>query len=156
MRKLRPSARRNIVVDLRLNGGGDFFNTITFAKALPALLPPEGRIYVLVGPVTFSAGLVTAALLRQNGGEKVLLIGEPMGDAETFWSEGAPFELPNSHIRVSPALWMWSLREPCTDVTRCYFAGTILGPRGVTLEPDVEVKVAFAATPRDATRCSRR
>jgi hypothetical protein len=142
--EIAPKRPPHIVVDLRLNTGGDFFNTITFAEALPALLPPGGRIYVLVGPVTFSAGLVTAALLRQHGGDKVLLVGERMGDAETFWSEGVPFELPNSHIRVSPALWQWSLREPCTDAARCYFAGAILGPRGVTLEPDIEVKVAFA------------
>gem|GEM_PF-2196435 len=45
---------------------------------------------------------------------------------------------------MSPALWQWSLREPCTDAARCYFAGTILGPRGVTLEPDVEVTIEFA------------
>lgn len=142
--EIAPKRPPHIVVDLRLNTGGDFFNTITFAQTLPALLPPGGRIYVLVGPVTFSAALVTAALLRQHGGENVLLVGEQMGDAETFWSEGVPFDLPNSHIRVSPALWKWSLDEPCTDVARCYFAASILGPRRVTLEPDVEVKVAFA------------
>ena len=142
--EIAPKRPPHIIVDLRLNGGGDFFNTIAFTQALPAMLPPGGRIYVLVGPVTFSAALVTAALLRQHGGEKVLLVGEPMGDAETFWSEGVPFDLPNSRIRVSPALWKWSLREPCTDASRCYFAGALSGPRGVTLEPDVEATVAFS------------
>ena len=142
--EIAPKRPPHIIVDLRLNTGGDFFNTIAFAQALPAMLPPGGRIYVLVGPVTFSAALVTAALLRQHGGEKVLFVGEQMGDAETFWSEGVPFELPNSRIRVNPALWQWSLREPCTDAARCYFAGAALGPRGVTLEPDVKVTVAFA------------
>jgi hypothetical protein len=142
--EIAPKRPPYIVVDLRLNGGGDFFNTIAFAQTLPAMLPSGGRIYVLVGPVTFSAALVTAALLRQYGGDKVVLVGEPMGDAETFWSEGVPFDLPNSRIRVNPALWKWSLHEPCTDSARCYFAGEVLGPRGVTLEPDVEVKAAFA------------
>lgn len=142
--EIAPKRPPHIIVDLRLNTGGDFFNTIAFSQALPELLPSGGRIYVLVGPVTFSAALVTAALLRQYGGEKVLLVGESMGDADTFWSEGLPFDLPNSRIRVTPAMWKWSLHEPCTDSAHCYFAGAILGPQGVTLEPNIEVKAAFA------------
>lgn len=142
--EIAPKRPPHIILDLRLNTGGDFFNIIAFAQALPELLPAGGRIYVLVGPVTFSAALVTAALLRQYGREKVLLVGEPMGDAETFWSEGMPLYLPNSGISVNPAMWKWSLKEPCTDPANCYFAGAILGPQGVTLEPNIEVKVAFA------------
>ena len=142
--EIAPKRPFAVIVDLRLNTGGDFFNTIAFSQALPGLLPTQGRVYVLVGPVTFSAALVTAAMLRQNGGERVVLVGERMGDDPVFWSEGVPFELPQSHIRISPASSQWNLRDGCQDVSRCYFAGALLGPRGVSLEPDVPVATSFA------------
>lgn len=142
--EIAPKSPPFVIFDLRLNTGGDFFNTIAFTQALPAMLPPNGRIYVLVGPVTFSAALVTAALLRDHGKQKVQLVGEPMGDAETFWSEGASFELPNSHLGINPAMWKWSLRKPCADAARCYFAATVLGPHGVNLKPDISVAPLFA------------
>ena len=72
------------VVDLRLNGGGNLFNTVVFSQVLPALVPDDGKIFVLVGNATFSAALVTAAMLKGNGGDKVVFVGERMGDSSRF------------------------------------------------------------------------
>jgi len=142
--EIAPRRPKFVIVDLRLNLGGDFFNTITFTQALPKLVPHDGRVFVLVGPSTFSAALVTAAMLKANGGDQVTLAGEPMGDHSTFWSEGRSIKLPNSGIFVTPAKWMWDWSEGCLDPTRCYWADIVFGSKNVSLEPQLRIATTFA------------
>lgn len=47
--------RRNFVLDMRFNGGGNLQLTRAFLSALPGKLGPDGRIVVLTSPWTFSA-----------------------------------------------------------------------------------------------------
>jgi hypothetical protein len=132
------------IVDLRLNHGGDFFNTILFAQALPKLIPMDGRIYVLVGPDTFSAAIVTAAMLKNAGGKRVVLVGDTMGDDAEFWSEGGSITLPRSGIAVSTAVRRQNWEKACSDVATCYWANTAFGPAGISLQTDMRVPVRFA------------
>lgn len=132
------------IVDLRLNRGGDFFNTIIFAQALPKLLPPDGRIYVLVGPDTFSAAIVTAAMLKDAGGDRVLIVGDDVGDDAEFWSEGRGVKLPHSGISVGTAGWKHNWEKACDDPAVCYWANTAFGPKGISLQPSMRVPVRFA------------
>jgi hypothetical protein len=142
--EIAPRRPKFVIVDLRLNLGGDFFNTITFAQALPKLVPRGGRVFVLVGPSTFSAALGTAAMLKANGGDQVTLAGEPMGDHSVFWSEGNSLKLPNSEILVTPAKWMWDWSEGCQEPARCYWADIVFGSKNVSLEPQLRVTTTFA------------
>lgn len=142
--QIAPRRPKFVIVDLRLNLGGDFFNTITFAQALPRLVPRDGRVFVLVGPSTFSAALHTAAMLKEYGGEQVTLAGEPMGDHSAFWSEGQSTRLPNSGIFVTPAKWMWDWSEGCQDPARCYWADIVFGTKNVSLEPQLKIVTTFA------------
>ena len=140
--EIAPRRPKFVIVDLRLNSGGDFFNTIVFAQALPKLIPRDGKILVLVGPSTFSAALVTAAMLKEYGGEQVMLVGEPLGDRSAFWSEGRPIKLPHSGISVRPANWKWDWNEGCNDPTQCYWADIVFGAKNVSLEPQPQLKIA--------------
>ncbi len=133
-----------VVVDLRLNQGGNFFNTILFTQALPRLLPPAGRIFVLVGRATFSAALVTAAMLKGNGGDRVVLIGETMGDADRFWAEGGRITLPNSRIEVQYANGFHDWAAGCTDLDTCYWPVVAFGVRHVSLGPEILIEPTFA------------
>jgi hypothetical protein len=136
---------RFIIVDLRLNNGGNFFNTILFSLALPKLIPTNGRIFVLVSRSTFSAALVTAAMLKGNGGRKVVLIGETMGDASGFWAEGGTSLLPNSRIAVTYSKRFEDWGAGCFDLERCYWPAVAFGMRGISLVPDVTVTSTFEA-----------
>ncbi|OCC02873.1 peptidase S41 [Labrys sp. WJW] len=135
---------KHVIVDLRLNNGGDFFNTILFAQALPRLLPEDGRIFVLVSRATFSAGIVTAAMIKGAGGGKVVFIGESMGDAGQFWAEGRKMTLPHSKITVRYSDQFEDYEKGCTDTRNCYWATVAFGPRGISLAPDMAIDVAFA------------
>lgn len=93
---------RAVILDLRFNSGGDFTQTYLFTQVLPRIMRGH-RIYVLVGPGTFSAAIVTASMLKARGGSQVVLVGEPMGDSDGFWAENHILTLPNSGIAVSYA-----------------------------------------------------
>jgi hypothetical protein len=135
---------RHVVVDLRLNQGGNFFNTILFTDGLPRLLPPDGRIFVLIGRATFSAALTTTAFLRSNGGDRTVLIGETIGDADRFWAEGGRKTLPNSQIEVQYANGLHDWAAGCTDLGTCYWPAVAFGVRNISLAPDVRVEPTFA------------
>ena len=100
LRELEERRPRQVIVDLRLNGGGNYLLTAPFAEALPALIPADGRLVLVLGNQTFSAGIVTAAILKARAGESAVVVGERIGDGLTYWSEGDLLVLPNSGLRV--------------------------------------------------------
>jgi hypothetical protein len=135
---------QSVVVDLRLNNGGNLFNTVLFAQALPRLLPAGGRIFVLISRATFSAALVTAAMLKGNGGDRVMLIGETMGDDSRFWAENCDVRLPNSGIIVSYSTGFHDWTGGCSDPQRCYWPAVAFATRVQSLEPEVRIEPSFA------------
>ena len=88
---------RGAVVDLRFNSGGNLEVARDFVKAL-ANQEWAGRMFVIVGRCTFSAGLYHAAQLKQFS--QATFVGEPVGDRLDYWAEGAPLMLPNSHVVI--------------------------------------------------------
>lgn len=135
---------RAVVLDLRFNNGGDFFNTILFSQALPKLMPRGGRVMVLVGRATFSAALVTAAMLKGASHDNVMLIGEPMGDDGRFWAEGDDMKLPNSGIEVHYSNAFEDYENGCLDPEKCYWPAVAFGPHGISLKPDILIEPTFA------------
>jgi hypothetical protein len=133
-----------VVVDLRLNNGGNFFNTVLFAQALPRLLPPAGRIFVWVSRATFSAALVTAAMLKGHGGDRVTLIGETMGDDSRFWAENRDVRLPNSGIIVSYSTGFHDWTGGCSDPAGCYWPVVAFATHIPSLEPEIRIEPTFA------------
>lgn len=89
---------RKLVLDLRFNTGGDLQKARPLMDALAQsrLGREPGAIAVLVGPVTFSAGITAAASLRSKS--KAILVGAHPGDRPDYWSEGGNVTLPNSRI----------------------------------------------------------
>jgi hypothetical protein len=98
--KIEQQGPKHAIVDLRLNGGGNMLLTADFAEALPGLLPPEGRLVIITANQTFSAGIVTAAILKAGAGERARLVGEEVGDRLKWWSEDKVIRLPNSGLKV--------------------------------------------------------
>ena len=135
---------QNIVMDLRFNEGGNFFNTLLLSEALPHLVSRNGRVFVLVNAVTHSAAIVTAARLKYFGAGRTLFIGTPMSDHGDFWAEGGMERLPNSRIEVSYASQFEDWSKGCTDLDKCYWASVAFGVRNISLAPDVHAEPTFA------------
>src|SRR5262245_47417211 len=96
------NATDRLVIDMRQNGGGDFFkgrkHMIEPLKKRPAL-NQKGKVFVAVGRQTFSAAMVNAIDFRKE--TNALLVGEPIGERPNSYSENDEMTLPNSRLVVS-------------------------------------------------------
>src|SRR5205085_3928242 len=61
---------------LRFDWGGDYLLARRFAPRLASAIPADGKIFVITGPNTFSAGLIVAERLKHFAGSRVVVVGE--------------------------------------------------------------------------------
>jgi hypothetical protein len=101
-RALDTQPVKRLVVDMRQNGGGDFFegrkHMIEPIKKRTAL-NQKGRLFVLVGRRTYSAALANAVDFRKD--TNATLVGEPIGERPNSYSENDELTLPNSRVVFS-------------------------------------------------------
>ncbi len=106
---------KRLIVDLRQNGGGDFTKGRDFIISeivkRPALMRPES-LYVLIGRVTYSAGMTNATDFRKDA--RAVLVGEPTGARPNGYQENRYFKLPNSHLDVSVSTLFYKFQEADT------------------------------------------
>jgi hypothetical protein len=103
LRAARKARVRKVIVDLRLNGGG---NNTTYWGLIGALRHPRinrpGRLAVLIGRRTFSAAGNFAADVDQR--TRGRFYGEPTGGAPSQWGDSAPIPLPSLGITAATAV----------------------------------------------------
>ena len=134
-RELQARKPRHLVLDMRMNGGGDLTTTRSFMQRLPTLV--LGRIFVLTSPWTFSAAISSTGYLEQAAPDRVTIVGEPVGDRLEFWAEGRPITLTRSGIVISRATQRHDYATGCKPYTDCH-GNVVQHPISVrTLEPDV-------------------
>lgn len=137
---------QNLVVDLRFDVGGNLLTTLDFMRAVPTFA--KRRTYLLTGPYTFSAGIISAAAIAKAGGARVTIVGEPVGDRLHFWSEGAMIALPNSHLAFRYADGQFDLANGCAGADKCMDDLYPIDVNGVSLAPDIaaplDAKAYFA------------
>jgi hypothetical protein len=143
-RQIRSALPAYIVVDMRLNGGGDYTTTYDFGSRL-AQMAPNARIYVLTSSYTFSAAITTTAFIKQAGGARVKIVGAPVGDRLVFWAEGGRFVLPNVEVGVSYAAGKHDYAHACWNVLACFWLNYFMPVRVSTLEPDIGAPITFEA-----------
>lgn len=137
---------KTVIIDLRANPGGDYMLAAAFSRRLPQLLGPDARIHMLTGPDTFSAAISTLARLKHFGGDRVEIVGRPVGDFAAFWAEGGRLTLPNSgiSIRYSTAFHDWGRGCGLAEIGRCFWLNYLYGVAGGDLSPTVPVPFTFA------------
>ena len=140
---LRRAQPCNVIFDLRYDGGGDYMNTHRFAIDLPRLVPPAGRVIMLTGPATFSAGISTAVFVKHAGQERVVIVGEPVGDRLQFYSEGGRACLPHHPLCVVYQTGKHDYQHPCDDWTVCFWLNYFFELRVKSLDPDEVVPMSF-------------
>ncbi len=91
---------QRIVLDVRLNGGGnDYLNTSVVDWVRSSLPFVDGQFYVIIGRGTFSAAqkLVT----RLEGTTDVIFVGEPTGGSPNHFGDAVTLRLPNSDLTLT-------------------------------------------------------
>jgi hypothetical protein len=112
--------RKNVVLDMRFNGGGNLMLTRDFIRQWPEHVP--GQFFVLTSRQTGSAAIASIAYLKQAGADRVVIVGEPVGDRLMFFSDGRAIRLPNSGRYFMTAIARMDFRDGCRQYDDC-FAG---------------------------------
>jgi len=106
-----------LIIDMRDNGGGD--NTVGYAELVaPIAARPDlnvrGRLFVLVGPLTFSAAMNNAAQFQDQ--TRAILAGQKIGERPNSYQEPRQFHLPNSHLVVRASTLWYAFRKSGPNV----------------------------------------
>lgn len=147
----RAAGRANVVLDMRMNPGGNLTLTDSWMRSLPSRLPPKGRVVLLTSPWTFSAAISGTGYVKQAGGDRVVLVGEAPGDRLRFWAEGRGTMLPRSGAWVGTATGRHDYITGCRGYSDC-LRYMVTHPIAVqTLEPQVAAPwtIESYATGRD-------
>jgi len=101
LKYINEKQMKQVVIDLRNNGGGDLFIGIRLAYYLNLANSIDWKtgVYVLTDRVTFSAATINATQFKQILNAKV--VGEPTGSNPTGYQDMGAFELPNSGLVIS-------------------------------------------------------
>lgn len=124
-----PKVKR-VIVDLRLNGGG---NNQSYGPLLGALsdssVNKKRRLFVLIGRATFSAAANFAADVDRR--TKATFVGEPTGGGVEIYGDTVPVLLPKSGFMVHIAARYWNF-------------GKGPGDKRLAVNPDRRVNVTIA------------
>jgi hypothetical protein len=106
---------KQIVIDLRNNGGGDFFigTFLAYYLNLADSIDWKSGVYVLIDKVTFSAGTSNTSQFRQILNAKI--VGEPTGSNPTGYQDMGQFKLPNSGMTVTYSKRLFRFQEKVTQ-----------------------------------------
>lgn len=142
-REIVAARPRAIVLDLRLDQGGNLLETTAFMRRLATLTDSIERVYVLTSAWTFSAGIVDLALLKEHAGDKLRVIGEPVGDRVRFWAEGGTLQLPNSKLAIGYATGLHDYAQSCFGRAGCFWILWLYPTRVAGFEPDLRVDYTY-------------
>ncbi|MFP4483635.1 MAG: hypothetical protein ACLFO1_02145 [Spirochaetaceae bacterium] len=100
LNEIKRTEVERVVVDLRANSGGVSFPGTWFASQLGGIprVNRDGGLFVLVGPRTFSSGMMMAVDLMDK--TDALFAGEPLAENVDAWGEVKRFPLPNSGLMI--------------------------------------------------------
>lgn len=102
---------KRLVIDLRHNSGGD--NTILrplLISLIRSKFNHRGGMFVLIGPVTFSAAQNFVDRLELY--TDAIFVGQPTSANVNFYGDPAGKELPNSHLDLEMAHLYWQDEDP--------------------------------------------
>ena len=111
-RKIEAANYQRVVLDIRLNGGGD--NTLIEPlkagfKSMP-VFQTKGRFFVVTGRLTQSAAQNFTTFLERN--TKAIFVGEPTGESPNHYGDPDPVELPSSGIGINLSRKRWNDSSP--------------------------------------------
>ncbi|WP_394828060.1 S41 family peptidase [Pendulispora albinea] len=99
MRAIDERKPEKLIIDLRLNHGGNFIEGVKYIVAPLAQRPlvnRKGHLFVLVGAETFSAAMSNASHFRAM--TAATLVGQPIGEKPNSYQEPSEVKLPNSGL----------------------------------------------------------
>ncbi|MFD0798426.1 hypothetical protein ACFQZJ_13215 [Maribacter chungangensis] len=135
----------NVILDLRYYTGGNFLIPTKLATEPPEIIDEDKKIYLITSSKTFSAGLVTAARIKYFAKEKIVVVGEKVGDNLKFWAEGEYYKLPYSGIKIQDSKYEHDWADDSFTLGRTFWVNAFYGVAAKDLEVDEKIPVSFEA-----------
>jgi len=96
-----------LVLDVRSNtGGNNYLNAALVRAVLHARLDTRGKLFVVIGRLTFSAAQNLVNDLKKYA--EPIFVGEPTGARPNEYGDPVPIELPNSRLVVMASTFLYS------------------------------------------------
>lgn len=146
-----------LVLDLRLNGGGN--NMLNLPVVLGLVRRPwldrRGKVFVLISRHTFSAASHLVTYLERL--THAVFVGEPTGASPNHYGDAATVTLPNSGLQVRASTIFWQNSLPAPFETREWTAPELAAPMTVEAyvageDPALELALAWVPQPSLASR----
>ncbi|WP_166966573.1 S41 family peptidase [Yeosuana marina] len=98
---IQKNQMKQIIIDMRNNGGGDLYVGVVLAYALNLAdsIDWKNGVFVLTSHKTFSAATSNAALFKQLLNAKI--VGQPTGSNPNGYQDMDSFTLPNSKLVIT-------------------------------------------------------
>ena len=125
------------IVDFRYNRGGDYTKVLSIVKSVSSAVPADGRLYLIVGPNTFSAGIIAASQFKQYLPQRLTVVGSEIGDSLRFRAEGFYPTLPASGIQLYLTKAWTDLVDGCGWLDDCWPPNKLLLKEVGALEVDI-------------------
>jgi hypothetical protein len=111
-RRIERSRYQTIVLDIRLNGGGDntLLEPLKASFRSIGAFQTKGRFYVIIGRFTQSAAENFTTFLERN--TKAIFVGEPTGESPNHYGDPDTIELPSSGISINLSRRRWNDSDP--------------------------------------------
>lgn len=116
----------HFIVDFRFNRGGDYTQVLPIVKSIAKAVPGTGKIYLIVGPNTFSAGIIAASQFKRFAPEQLVVVGSEMGDGLRFRAEGFYPKLPATGIQLYITKGWTDLVNGCNWFDDCWLPNKLL------------------------------
>ncbi len=143
-KKLKIKKDFNVVIDLRFHTGGDYTYSNKLATEPPKIINDDRKIFLITSNMTYSAAIVTAARVKYYAKEKIVIVGEEVGDRLKFWAESKACVLPNSGTRIYNPMKEHDWKDNKRGLFRTHFANFLYGVAAMDLNLDEDIKMSFA------------
>lgn len=143
IKELKTKTDYDVVCDLRYFTGGNYIIPVDLATEPPKIIKSDKNIYLITSNMTFSAGLVTAARIKYYAGDKIVVVGEEVGDNLKFWAERDMYRLPNSEIRIADASAEHDWQDDSFTFGKTFWVNSFYGVAAKDLHVDKEIKLSF-------------
>jgi len=144
----QAAGAEKIVLDLRLNGGGNNYLNRGLVLALLGAedLNRYGRLFTIIGRNTFSAAVSLVSALERWS--ETIFVGEPTGNVPSQYGDARRYPLPHSGLTVRLSSVYW--RDAEVDERRPWVAPDIATPLAwadyaAGRDPALEAALAYEA-----------
>lgn len=143
LKELKSKRDYDVVLDLRYYTGGNYLIPTDLASQPPKIINDDQKIYLITSPMTFSAGLVTAARTKYFAKDKLVIVGEEVGDRLKFWAEGDYYKTPHFGIQIQDSKFEHDWEDNTFTFGKSFWVNNFYGVGAKHLRVDEPIKLSY-------------